>query len=74
MRQNDLRPMSDIRADVAGDDVIRTVPDSCLAHCLELLKEGKNVSAIKYLQSESGMGLAASKRAVERLAEGLFND
>ena len=69
MKQNGLRPLSAIRADVAGDDVIRTVPDGCLAHCLELLKEGKNVSAIKYLQAESGTGAVAG----EPLAGGLFN-
>ena len=69
MKQNGLRPLSAIRIDVAGDDVIRTGPDGCLAHCLELLKEGKNVSAIKYLQASLGMGEMAERR----LAGGLFN-
>jgi hypothetical protein len=46
---------------------MRTVPDRGLAARPELLKEGKNVSAIKYLQADADMGAAWSKQAAERL-------
>jgi len=59
--------------DVAGDDVMGTVPDGCLAHCPELSKEGKNVSAIKYLQAKAGIGTACSKQAAEWLAGSMFD-
>lgn len=62
-----------LRERLQGDDVFKTVPDEGLASCLELLKEGNNVSAIKYLQAEYGMGLARAKQAVERLAGSMFD-